>query len=476
MLSAADYRKLDAVALADLVARGEIGPGEAVEAAIAAIERINPQLNAITVPMFAQGRAAAAVAQGALTGVPFLLKDFLAQYKGVPTSAGTKAFAGDPAPADSELVARYRRAGLAILGKTNSSEFAIAASSEPRQFGPTRNPWDPTRSPGGSSGGSAAAVAARIVPAAHATDGGGSIRIPASACGIFGLKPSRGRISFAPNGEGLAGAANEHVVSVSVRDSAALLDATCGMLPGDPYTAPPPARPYLQEIGAPVGRLRLAASAEPPNGSTSGGAVAPECRQAFDEAVALLQELGHSVEPAAPQADWPALDEAFYTVMAVQTEVVMELRAAGRPFRAEDFEGVTWALAEHGRRQSAATYLRSVQAFHRAGRAVAPFFERYDALLTPTLAALPPKLGALSTDTTDGAGFLRSTFGFAPFTKLFNVTGQPAMSLPLHWTAQGLPVGVQIVGRYGAEDMLFRLASQLESARPWANRLPRLHA
>lgn len=472
MLSADDYRKSDAVALARLIARREIGPEEAVEAAIAAIGRINPRLNAVTVPMLAQGREASRQATGPLAGVPFLLKDFLAQFKGIPTSAGTKAFAADPAPIDSELVARYRRAGLAILGKTNSSEFAISASSEPRHFGPTRNPWDPTRSAGGSSGGSAAAVASRMVPAAHATDGGGSIRIPASACGVFGLKPSRGRISFAPNGEGLAGAANEHVVSISVRDSAALLDATCGAVAGDPYTAPPPARPYLQEIGAPVGRLRIAISAEPPG----GGPVAAECRHAFDAAATLLQDLGHTIESAAPQADWVALDDAFFTVMAVQTAVVMDLRAAGRQFTADDFEGVTWALAEHGRRRNAMDYLRAVQAFHRAGRAVAPFFQTYDALLTPTLAQLPPRLGVLDTATGDGAEFLRQTFAFAPFTKLFNITGQPAMSLPLHWTAAGLPVGVQLVTRIGAEDLLFRLASQLEAARPWAGRLPQLHA
>jgi Asp-tRNA(Asn)/Glu-tRNA(Gln) amidotransferase A subunit family amidase len=472
MLSADDYRKHDAVALAELIRSKQIAPGEAVEAAIAAIERINPKINAVTVPMFAQGRDAAREANGQLAGVPFLLKDFLAQYKGVPTSAGTKIFANDPAPLDSELVARYRRAGLAIIGKTNSSEFAIAASSEPRQFGATRNPWDDARSTGGSSGGSAAAVAARMVPAAHATDGGGSIRIPASACGIFGLKPSRGRISMAPGGEGLAGAANEHAVSISVRDSAALLDATAGLVLGDPYTAPPPHRPFLQEIGQPTGRLRIAASAEPPG----GGNVAPECAAAFDAAAKLLGELGHTVEQAAPQGDWPALDAAFFAIMAVQTRLVMELRAAGRPFGAEDFEGVTWNMAERGRGYSGLDYLRAVQTFHRTARALAPFFQTYDAFLTPTLAQLPPKLGAIDTVMTDSEEFLRRTFAFAPFTKLFNATGQPAMSVPLHWTEGNLPVGVQIVGRYGDEALLLRLAAQLETARPWGHRLPPLHA
>ncbi|MEO8560324.1 MAG: amidase [Rhodospirillales bacterium] len=472
MLSAEEYRKLDAVALADLIRARQITAGEAVEAAIAAVERINPQLNAVTVPMFAQGREAAKHASGPLAGVPFLLKDFLAQYKGVPTSAGCAFYENDAAPLDSELVARYRRAGLAIIGKTNSSEFAIAADSAPRAFGATRNPWDPNRSPGGSSGGSAAAVAARIVPAAHATDGGGSIRIPASACGIFGLKPSRGRISFAPGSEGLAGAANEHVVSRSVRDSAVLLDISAGLVAGDPYTAPIPERPYLEEIGSAPGRLRIAASAEPPG----GGEVSAESRAAFDDAIELLGELGHQVEPDAPQADWEALDAAFFTIMAVQTRLVMELRAAGRSFGAKDFEGVTWAMAEYGRGRSGLDYLRAVQIFHRTARSIAPFFHSYDAFLTPTLAHLTPPLGALATTSTDGEDFIRRTFQFAPFTKLFNATGQPAMSVPLYWTASNMPVGVQFAARYGAEDVLLRLAAQLEAARPWADRLPPLHA
>ena len=472
MLSADDYRKHDAVALADLIRRKQITASEAVEAAIAAVERINPKLNAVTVPMFEQGRDAARDATGPLAGVPFLLKDFLAQYKGVPTSAGTKVFAKDIAPLDSELVARYRRAGLAILGKTNSSEFAIAAGSEPRAFGVTHNPWDPTRSPGGSSGGSAAAVAARLVPAAHATDGGGSIRIPASACGIFGLKPSRGRISFAPGSEGLAGAANEHVVSRSVRDSAALLDISAGYVPGDPYTAPAPERPFLQEIGRPVEKLRIGLWTQAPHGD----AVAPQCLAAVEDAAKLLRELGHDVELASLPLDWPALDDAFFTVMAVQTAMVMDLRAAGRSFSAQDFEGVTWAMAEYGRGKTGLDYLRAVQTFHRTGRGMTYTMSTFDLLLSPTLAGLPQVLGVLDTGVSDAQDFMRRTFQFAPFTKLFNVTGQPAMSLPLYWTKDNLPVGVQIVGRYGAEGLLFRLAAQLESARPWADRLPPLHA
>ncbi len=469
-LSAADYRRLDAVAMAALVRDRQIEPQALLEAAFAEIDRINPLLNAVVVSMREQAQSdLAALDPGApLAGVPFLLKDFLALYRGVPTSGGARFFANDAAPIDSELVARYRRAGLAVIGKASTSEFAIAASCETRLFGPTRNPWDRSLSPGGSSGGSAAAVAARLVPAAHATDGGGSIRIPASACGLFGLKPSRGRISMAPAGEGLGGCAAEHVVSRTVRDSAALLDATAGALAGDPYTAPPPARPYAVEVETDPTSLTIAFSDETPDGS----AVAPECAQALREATQLLESLGHRLVPATPKVDWEALDRAFFVVMSVQTRRVMALRAAGRPFGAGDFEPVTWAMAEAGQRFSGTDYLEAIQTFHRIGRETAPFFARHDLLLTPTLATLPPKLGYLATETPDLEGYLTRTFAFAPFTRLFNVTGQPAMSMPLHWTMAGLPVGIQLVGAYGAESLLFQVAGQLERAQPWHERDP----
>jgi amidase len=466
-LSPAEYRRLDAVAMAELVQSRQVKPAELLDAALAEIERLNPKINAVVVPMAEPARAALGDT-GPLAGVPFLLKDFLALYKGVPTSGGARFYARDVAAIDSELVRRYRRAGLSIVGKANSSEFAIAASSEGRLFGATRNPWDLTRTPGGSSGGSAAAVAARLVPAAHATDGGGSIRIPASACGLFGLKPSRGRISMAPGGEGLGGCANEHVVSRSVRDSATLLDLTSGQLPGDPYTAPPPLRPYAEEGIADPGPLTIAFFDATPEGS----AVDAECKAAMDDAARLLESLGHRLVPATPKVDWTALDHAFFVVMAVQTQRVMQMRAAGRSYGAEDFEPVTWAMAEAGKGFSGIEYLTAIQTFHRIGRETAPFFQQHDLLLTPTLAQLPPKLGYLSTETEDLPGYLKRTFEFAPYTRLFNVTGQPAMSLPLHWTASGLPVGVQIAGPYASEALLFRLAFQLERAQPWAERDP----
>lgn len=469
-LSSAEYRRLDAVGMAELVQSRQLAPGEPMDAALAEIARLNPQINAVVVPMERQARQALATLDRAapLAGVPFLLKDFLALYKGVPTSGGARFYARDEAAIDSELVRRYRHAGLSILGKANSSEFAIAASSEGRLFGATRNPWDLERTPGGSSGGSAAAVAARLVPAAHATDGGGSIRIPASACGLFGIKPSRGRISMAPGGEGLGGCAAEHVVTRSVRDSAVLLDISQGPLPGDPYTAPPPLRPYAEEAMADPGPLTIAFSDATPENSP----VAPECRAAMENAARLLESLGHKVESATPTVDWAALDRAFFVVMAVQTQRVMQMRANDRSYGAQDFEPVTWAMAEAGKTFSGIDYLTAIQTFHRIGRETAPFFQKYAALLTPTLASLPPKLGYLSTETDDVQGYLKRTFDFAPYTRLFNVTGQPAMSLPLHWTDSGLPVGVQIAGAYGSESLLFRLAFQLERAQPWAARDP----
>ncbi len=469
-LSSADYRRLDAVAMAELVRRRQVTPAALLDAALHEIDRLNPAINAVVVSMADQARAALARLDpdAPLAGVPFLLKDFLALYKGVPTSAGAAFFARDPAPIDSELVRRYRLAGLNVVGKANSSEFAIAASSEPLLFGASRNPWDISRSTGGSSGGSAAAVAARLVPAAHATDGGGSIRIPASACGLFGLKPSRGRLSMAPAGEGLGGCAAEHVVTRSVRDSALLLDVSRGALPGDPYTAPPPPRPYLDEADGDPEPLTIAFSDATPDGS----AVAPDCRRAMEDAAELLESLGHRLVPATLKADWAALDHAFFVVMAVQTRRVMQMRAAGRPFGARDFEPVTWAMAEAGLGFSGIDYLTAIQTFHRIGRETAPFFDAHDLLLTPTLADLPPALGALSTQTDDLKGYLRRTFEFAPYTRLFNVTGQPAMSVPLYWTASNLPVGVQLAAAYGGESLLFRLAFQLERARPWAGRDP----
>lgn len=468
-----EFSEFDGLALAALIARGEMSAEEVVQSALNCITKVDPTLNSV-VRLDPEGalRVARNLPKGRpFGGVPFLLKDFLAMVAGEPTSSGAAFLKDFIAPEDSVLVRRYREAGFIILGRTNTPEMAISASTEPRLFGATRNPWDSARSAGGSSGGSAAAVAARMVPVAHATDGGGSIRIPASACGLVGLKPSRGRNSMAPlMGESLGGAAAEHVVARSVRDCAAVLDCTAGPAPGDPYAAPAPTRPFLAETDRPAGRLRVAVSVAPPYPCD----VAPECRAALAAAAALCADLGHIVEEATPAIDAELLDQAFLTAMTVNIASTVALRAQGRSYGPEDFEPVTWAMIEHGRARSGVDYLRAIQAFHRIGRQAAPFFQTYDVLLTPTLATLPPPLGWLDIGMSDLDGFLNRLFSFAPYTRVWNATGQPAISLPLHWTGAGLPVGVQFVGRANDEATLLRLAAELERAAPWAKRRPKL--
>lgn len=473
MISQREYASYDGLGLAQLVRSGRVSAIELLEAALARSAQVNPDLNAIVFDMQAEARReiAAGLPPGPFSGVPYLLKDFQALVRGVPTTFGAAFLRNFVPTVDSETVARSKRAGFAIFGKTNTPEFAISPTTEPRLFGPTRNPWGLARSAGGSSGGAAAAVAGGIVPLAHATDGGGSIRIPASACGLFGMKISRGRNTLAPMlGEALAGAAVEHCVSRSVRDSAALLDATRGAAPGDPYGAPPPARNYLEEVGAPPGRLRIAVSAQPflPAQISDGS------RAALADAAKLCESLGHHVEEATPHADFETLAHAFFVAFATNIASSIAQRAQGRAYGSGDFEPVTWAAIEAARAFSAIDYLQAVQTFHRLGRQVAPFFETYDALLTPTLATLPPLLGELAMNATDAQDYFQRVWRFTPFTALFNATGQPAMTVPLGWQEEGLPVGVQFAARYGAEDLLFRLAAQLEQARPWFARIPAL--
>ena len=469
----AEYVEHDGLGLAELVRGGQVSALEVLEAAIARIEQLNPGLNAVVTKVYDEARAEA---QGldrnaAFAGVPFLLKDLGGAQAGVPLSAGSRFFAHAAAPADAEIVRRHRRAGLMILGRTNTPEFGLNASTEPVLVGPTRNPYDPTRTSGGSSGGSAAAVAARMVPLAHASDGGGSIRIPAACCGLFGLKTTRNRNTLAPYaGEGLAGFSVEHVVSRSVRDSAAALDATAGPAPGDPYYAPPPARPFLEEVGAPAGRLRIAFTTKTFNGMT----VHPDCAAATQAAARLCEELGHAVEEAAPAYDVEGLDLNYNRVFAVgaAANVALRARALGKEVDPAGFERVTWAMIERGRQISAPDYVMMINRLHGISREIALLFGTYDVLLTPTLAEPPVELGVLDMMSEDLEAYTQRLWRFTPFTYPFNVTGQPAMSVPLSWNAAGLPIGVHFVGRYGDEATLFRLAAQLEHARPWADRRP----
>lgn len=466
-----EFAEYDGLGLAALVRQGDLTPKELVNAALSRISRLNPQINAVVVSMAEDAlNAANQVDRSApFARIPFLLKDFAAQTKGSATTSGAKFFANSIAPADSELVARYRRAGLLIVGKTNTPEMALSSSTEPAFYGPTRNPYDLTRSAGGSSGGSAAAVAARLVPMAHATDGAGSIRIPAAACGLVGLKVSRGRISMGPyTGESLGGAATENALTRTVRDCAALLDISAGSIVGDPYAAPTGADSYLAETEKSPGRLRIALSLKAPYPCE----VASECRDAAEATAQICAEMGHYVELADPPIEIEELDRAFMVAMSVNVAGNIATRAQGRRFGPDDFEPVTWATIERGRSFSGTDYLQAIQSFHRLSRLVAPFFSRYDLLLTPTLASLPPPLGWLDTKLTDLDEFFRRAFSFAPFARPWNAAGQPAISLPLHWTDTGLPVGVQFVARYGEEATLIRLSAELERAHPWVARRP----
>ena len=467
-----DLTTFDATAQADLVRRREVTPIELVDAAIRRIERLNPRLNALVTPLFDEARALAAdPPAGPFRGVPFLMKDLQATCAGVRHTGGSRLLADFVAPMDTELVTRFRAAGLVIVGTTNTPEFGILPTTEPHLHGATRNPWDPTRSTGGSSGGSAAAVAARMVPMAHANDGGGSIRIPASCCGLFGMKPTRGRNPLGPFvGDIMNGLVVEHAVTRSVRDSAALLDATAGADVGAPYWAPPVARPFIEEVGTPPGRLRIAVVTTAPIGVP----IHADCVAAVRDAASLCARLGHHVEDATLPVSGEMVTECFITVWTIGVAWTLDLmaRLTGREITPGSVEPLSAALAEAGRQRSGADYLAAIQGLQMISRAVATFMQDWDIVLTPVLAEPPTPLGAFDSPADNPlAGFLRAA-EYVPFTPIVNGTGQPAMSVPLFWNAAGLPVGAHFIGRFGDEATLFRLAAQLEAAQPWAGRIP----
>ncbi len=480
------YEAHDAVGLAERVRAGEVHPSELVEAAIARIEARDGALNAVVHRMFQEARARAAgpLPDGPLAGVPFLLKDLHATVPGHPTSAGTRLLAMVRRAHATTLVQRYQDAGLILLGKTNVPELAIMGITESRLHGPARNPWDPSRTPGGSSGGSGAAVAAGYVPAAHASDGGGSIRIPASHNGLVGLKPSRGRMPTGPrHGESWLGLAVEHVVTRSVRDTAALLDVTCAPEPGAPYVAPPPERPYLDEVGASPGRLRIAVTPT----ALLAGENDPSCVAAVQEAAHLAEELGHHVEEATPALPAAALRQAYFAHVAAGVAMELDeiLELTGKVVRAADVEPTTWLFGRIGRALTAVDLAHARRDAQRAGFVLADFFERYDVWLTATCARPPAPVGELYPDAQKErliqvlrvAGTRRvllaalerlaeDALAATPNTQIANLAGLPAISLPTHWTPGGLPVGTQWTAPLGREDRLLRLAAQIEAARP----------
>ena len=479
MMELDEYRSYDALGLADLVAKGEVTPGELLETAIRRLDEVDPDINAIA--HLAVDAAEATIENGLqagpFSGVPFLLKDLGMAATDVPSNFGSRLCENTAFPLDSALVGRLKRAGLVIFGRTTSPELGVGPVTEAKVYGdPTRNPWSLDHTPGGSSGGAAAAVAAGILPAAHGSDGGGSIRIPASCSGLFGLKPTRARIPAGPlAGEGWAGMAVDGFLTRSVRDSAALLDAVAGPDAGAPYYPPPLEAGFVRAIERPSERQKIAFSFK----SFAGEPVHADCRAAVEKSAGLLADLGHQVEEADLRLDIMPMMQAWTRIVACGTALAVRQKVAARgyPLDPDEVEGITRGAIALAETVSGADYLQAVNQIHRFGREMAAFFEAYDLLVTPTLAEPPAKIGRFAPDSED---FLDHRLGptgilpYSPFTPAFNASGQPAMSVPLHWNAAGLPIGVHIAGRFGADETLIALAAELEAAAPWVDKRPPL--
>jgi amidase len=470
-----DYESHDALGLAQCIRDGETTADALLDAALERLDRLNPDLNAVVIDLrdTARDSIRQGVPDGPFAGVPFLLKDLALHLEGTRLTNGCRFYKDHVSDHDSELVARYKRAGLVIFGKSASPEFGLTTTTESILFGQTRNPWNLEHTAGGSSGGAAAAVAAGILPFANASDGGGSIRIPASCCGLFGLKPSRGRIPFGPDvGEGWSGMSTVHAVTRSVRDSAALLDCTDGPDLGAPYEAAAKARPYLDEVGAEVGALRIGLLTETFNGLPTHD----DCRTGVAAAADLCQSLGHSVTPTKIEIDSVAFGTASQAIMGGNLLSTLEDYAAviGREFGPDDVEPYSYALSQAVKQRSASDYARAIRTIHKIGRQVEAAFESFDVLLSPTMGAPPQKLGLQALSNTDMSTFGPAVLTSVGYTQAFNASGHPAASVPLHWNDAGLPIGIQFVSRLGDEATLFRLAAQLEHAQPWAQRRPSL--
>ncbi len=466
----------DSLGLAALVKARKVSPAELLEAAIGRAEALDPKLNFMAQKHYDRARkaVAAGLPEGPFRGVPWLLKDLNTYIAGEVTENGSRLYKGQRAAVTSELVRRIEKAGFVIFGKTTTPEFGLTGTTESALKGATRNPWNDERIAGGSSGGAAAAVAAGVIPAAHATDGGGSIRIPASCCGLFGLKPSRGRVPMGPlRTEGWGGMSVHHAVTRTVRDSAAILDATHGIEPGSRYGAPTPVRPFLDEVGRDPGKLRVALMVKP----FSGAPVDPEVIAATMAAAKLLEGLGHHVEEAAPKIDMGAIAASSFALMAssVAADCEDRAKALGVTLGPDLLELTTLDIVAYGKACTGMDFARGNNAYQAAAMAIAQFMERYDVILSPTLSAPPLPLGRIGLNTGRSmAEWGREVGGFTAFPGIFNGTGQPSMSLPLAMSKDGLPMGVMVTGRYGEEALLFRLAGQLEKAAPWNARRPKL--
>ena len=472
-MSIDDYAKYDGLGLAKLVSDKKVKPIELVDAAIERIEKHNPQLNAVIWTMFDRARdsAKAKLPQGPFCGVPFLLKDIVGHMEGVPNRDGSRLTPDTPSAFNAELVNRYLAAGLIPLGKTNVPEFGLVATTESKLYGPARNPWNVKHSTGGSSGGSGAAVASGMVPMAHANDGGGSIRIPASCCGLVGLKPTRARNPLGPLvGDIMSGLVAEHIVCRTVRDAAAMLDVTAGPAPGDPYCAPPAPKSWLASSKKPTGKLRIGYAAT----KLDGGDYDPECQAAVAHAVRLCKDLGHKVEQASPLIDIEQMTGCFMALWTGGLAMQVDMLSAqtGKKPGPRTLEGLTLALYEAGKQVTASQYMGAVAMMQAVSRQVAAWHQRYDVWITPTLGKPPVALGSFNMNERDLQKGFAPMIDYVPFTALQNATGQPAINLPLYMSAEGLPVGVQFVGRFGEEVLLLRLATALEKADPWAKRRP----
>lgn len=468
----------DATSLAALVARGEVTAEELLDAALAAAEVLNPDLNAVVLVQEEAARAAirAGLPRGPFRGVPFLLKDLGCEAVDFPSHNGSRLFANTRYPVDSAIWDRIRATGVVAFGRTTSPEGGIGPATESAVYGgPTRNPWDLSRTSGGSSGGAGAAVAAGIVPFAHGSDGGGSVRIPASSCGLFGFKPTRARLPDGPYaGEGWAGMAIDGFLTRSVRDTAAMLDACAGPDAGAPYVAPPLIRSHADAISRPPRRFRVALCET----TFTGAPVHPDCRAAVIEAGQLLEDLGHHVEPARPKADVPGMMRAWTKIVACGTALSVRKALKGRPLGADDIENVARSALGYADTLSGADYLEAVGRIHAFGREMAAFFADWDILLSPTLAEPPAEVGRFAHSCQDYVHFRTGpgmVFDYSPFCAVFNASGQPAASLPLHW-AGGLPIGIHLAAPFGADEALIALCAEIEQARPWGARRPAVWA
>lgn len=464
MAGFSDYDAYDALGLAALVAKGDVTAEELLEEAVSRVEAKDGTINAVTQRHYDEARAAihAGLPDGPFKGVPFLIKDLGVLLKGTITSSSSPLFKDTVADHDTTLVERHKRAGFVIFGKTNTPEFGITATTEPALFGPSRNPHNTEYSTGGSSGGAAAAVAAGYVPMAHASDGGGSIRIPASCCGVFGLKPTRARTPSGPDvGEGWAGLSISHCVSRSVRDSAALLDATHGPAPGDPYAAPAFSGSFLEAMDRAPGKLKIAVQTRP----NSGTPVDADCIAAVEKTAKLLEAMGHTVDYAEPDLEDGVVARALQYASSAGTAAMLDAKAAslGRALTEEDMEWLTWRTYQRGKKVMATDYVNSVALIHKITRQIGSFFETFDLHLAPTLGTPPRKLGELDTQSKDMKTYAKLMGEYSPFTATFNISGSPSASLPMHKTADGLPVGVMLTGRTGDEATVLHVARELES-------------